>query len=191
MTNMIPISEFAALQTEEGGKFTTPQKINYAIRKQSAPVDESTGKRLIDPEAWTVWEKEQPTTSSRAPGSASGKSYRPNNREVEVIKKKHGIEKGSILAWESGQYNDKISGGRVLDTFDEYCSTMIDDVGITSPLRWDSIDRYIDEKKMMVINYPEQLMYVLAAHYRALGEEDTANKLLDLYGKHKTEDARV
>lgn len=81
---------------------------------------------------------------------------------------------------------EKISAGRVERTSEHYASTQIDSTGINSPLSWEAITKHIDEGNMMVVNHPDQLLYVLAQHYKGQGEEDTYNELMKLHAKHKT-----
>jgi len=182
---LVPVSEFAKQQAAEGKKFSTPQKINYAIRKQGAPVDQTTGKRMIDPEAWSAWEEnnEQVTKQAKSSGnSPAGMGAR--------VQRKTGAKEGEFLAWKSGRKDEKISAGKITSANDHYAGTMIDDIGIHSPLSWDAIDRYIREGKMMVVNYPEQLLYVLAHHYKGVGEKDTYEQLIELYEQHKKSGVR-
>ncbi|UKM63100.1 hypothetical protein [Weizmannia phage Youna2] len=179
MANLMTVSQFA--KQDQTGKWGTPQKINYAIRKQNAPFVEQNGKRYIDPEKWAEWENTgaQVVRQAKADGlSAGGVATR--------IQKLTGVTKGTMLAWKSGLNYEKISAGKVTEVNDYYASTMIDDCGISSPLGWESINRHIAEGNMMVVNHPEQLLYVLAHHYKGQGEEDTYNKLIELYDRHRT-----
>lgn len=184
MTKLLTVAEFTKIEGND--KFNTPQKVNYAIRKQGAPFEEVEGKRMIDPEKWSEWAANADITTRKAKSSGE-------TGEVSAgrIQRKTGVTEGEFLAWKSGMDNEKISAGKVVTNTASFASTMIDDCGINAPLSWGSIERHIEDGKMMRVNYPEQLMYVLSKHYEGIGEPDTAKQLMELYERHKTEEARV
>jgi len=176
MTTLLTVADYAAQQAMvEGSKFTTPQKINYAIRKQGAPYVKEGAKRMIDPEAFEQWASEQQDTVRAA--KAEGLSPEGVATKVQA---RTGIKKGTPVMWRAGREGQNISGGFVESANPFYAGIRTDN-GPHTPFNWQVVDELVKEGHMVKVARPEDMLYTLMHHYKAEGNISAGETLEALY----------
>lgn len=176
MAELMTVAQFAKHNEEAGiARFNSPQKINAAIRKQDAPVDETTGKRMIDPDVWNAWAESQPASAPKERKQRTQGSGKKSTRPDKIKDNKNLIDEGTSLFYQSGAQNDKFYGGVVTALYDTGAFIQVDE-GPTVHFDWTVINNMIAEGKM-VVGHIGDMMTVIAAQLTKMGDKENAKIL--------------